>query len=865
MKSPKYLIILIAAFFLAGISACKKTDPKLFEKGVSKELATYRVNQLDSISYKLHFSIPENKHDPIQANALISFISHKKSKIILDFRTDSNQIQSLKINGKKHKYKFKQGHIILPTRKIKQGKNTIHIEFIAGDLSLNRNPEYLYTLFVPDRASTAFPCFDQPDLKARYQLSLQIPAEWTAVSNGKIENENENENSGRKNIFFARTKPISSYLFSFAAGKFQIISRTIEGRAYSFYHREQDKNKVENNTEAIFKLHHNAISWLESYTRIPYPFEKFDFIAIPSFQYSGMEHPGAILYRSSKLFLDAQAGLNEELSRANLISHETAHMWFGDLVTMPWFNEVWLKEVFANFMADKIINPEFPQVDHNINFLTTHYPAAYSIDRTKGANPIQQELDNMLDAGTLYGAIIYHKAPIVMRLLEQRVGEDTLKAAIRNYLSENKYGNASWDVLINHINQVSANDHSSWSNAWVYEAGRPKIIVSPSYNADNKIAALVVEQQDPIKKGRFWPQKMNYTYINMKNRGADYLVLNDTFNVVPHFKEFNPKYILPNSDGNTYGYIELDPIISNSIIDQKTPVKDPLNRCSNYIMFYENMLEGQIGAIRLLHYYLESIHQEDSEQNIQLLLKYIDSIFWKFLSDETRDALVVKVESQLKTAFNETPKPRLKKSLFRSYYQIALTDGAIDELYQIFEQEKAPKGIELSERDYSSLALLLAVHNHPKAIDILKEQKSRIEDPEKKKRFEFISKAAHPNAEIRKKFFQSLQKEKNRTKEPWVVDALYLLHHPLRQKSAISYLEPSLILLEEIKETGDIFFPKQWLDATFSGHRSIEAVTTVNAFLNEQPDYPGNLKMKIWQASDLTFRAVTDVKEKKGQ
>ena len=155
---------------------------------------------------------------------------------------------------------------------------------------------------------------------------------------------------------------------------------------------------------------------------------------IPSFQFGGMEHPGAVYYNASGLLLDESATQNQMLGRASLISHETAHMWFGDLVTMTWFNDVWMKEVFANFMAAKIVNPSFPDVNHELRFLLQHYPSAYDVDRTDGANPIRQELANLNEAGSLYGAIIYQKAPIVMRQLELLIGADAFRDGLREYL-----------------------------------------------------------------------------------------------------------------------------------------------------------------------------------------------------------------------------------------------------------------------------------------------------------------------------------------------------------------------------------------------------------------------------------------------
>ena len=202
------------------------------------------------------------------------------------------------------------------------------------------------------------------------------------------------------------------------------------GREMRMFHRETDAAKVARNRDALFDLHASALAWLEDYTAIPYPFDKLDFILIPSFQFGGMEHAGAILYNAASLMLDESATQNQLLNRASTIAHETSHMWFGDLVTMQWFNDVWMKEVFANFMAAKIVNPSFPTVNHELRFLLSNYPDAYSVDRTAGANPIRQPLTNLNDAGQLYGPIIYEKAPIVMRQLEMIVGEQRFRDGV---------------------------------------------------------------------------------------------------------------------------------------------------------------------------------------------------------------------------------------------------------------------------------------------------------------------------------------------------------------------------------------------------------------------------------------------------
>ena len=206
-----------------------------------------------------------------------------------------------------------------------------------------------------------------------------------------------------------------------------------------------------------------------------------------------MEHAGKILYNASGLLLDESATQNQMLGRASVIAHETAHMWFGDLVTMRWFNDVWMKEVFANFMAAKIVNPSFPEVNHDLRFLLAHYPAAYDVDRTPGANPIRQPLDNLNEAGSLYGAIIYQKAPIVMRHLEALLGEDSFRDGLREYLNAHPFGNATWTDLIAVLDRRTPVDLAAWSRVWVEQPGRPTITTELEV-ADGRIASLAFAQ-----------------------------------------------------------------------------------------------------------------------------------------------------------------------------------------------------------------------------------------------------------------------------------------------------------------------------------------------------------------------------------
>ena len=845
-----YLILIFTLF------SCSINQSNYTELGVSKELAELREKQISNIKYSVFFEIPDSTHQVIKGKVTIEFNFSKLEKfpLIIDFQNSRDKIYFVKLNQKEVNYRFINNHIVIQSRKLNKGENLIEIDFVATDKALNRNKDYLYTLFVPDRASTAFPCFDQPSLKATFTLELKTPKKWIAIANSKIIEQQQLQDF---NLFsFKESEPISTYLFAFTAGKFQTVTKTLNNRSITMYHRESDSLKVIRNIDKIFELQFSSLEWLENYTKIPYPFKKLDFIAIPSFQYSGMEHPGAILYRDSKLFLDPTASVRDELSRANLIAHETAHMWFGDLVTMKWFSQVWLKEVFANFIADKIVNPQFPEINHQLNFLINHFPEAYSVDRTSGANPIDQQLSNMKNAGTLYGTIIYHKAPIVMQQLESITGDSVLQAGLQEYLKENLYGNADWEELISILNSKTNFDLINWSKSWIHASGMPKLTLHKAFNEKEEFASLIIEQSDPLNTGKIWAQNVEIGFFQNGIFQNQNIEVSDTFSVIPISDKLrDTKLILPNISGYAYGYFELDSETKNFILNNLSLIQNPVTRCSIYIMFWENLLNRNMLPNELISFYMNAIIYETDQQNIKLLQDYISMLFWRFIKLEKRKEIAPQLENIYWNNYENSNMQSLKMLFLKSYIHISTTEQSFNKLYRLWKGTLKPDKIELTENDFTDLSFELAIRSKENGDSILAVQLKRITDTERAEKMKFTIPAISNNIQVRDSFFESLKNEKNREKEPWVISALTYLNHPLRSNESVKYITPSLELLEEIQLTGDIFFPKQWLDATFSGHSSIDAVTETQIFLNENPEINENLKNKILQSSDMLYRA----------
>ncbi len=545
MKYFPFLLVLILPFSVFGQMV---SDDHFFDPGISKELAAMRASQLEDIHYILDFRIPANKTEPIPANLTLEVtVLNLDQPLILDFNEQSDKVLSVSANGKPIVIRHENEHLIIAAESIRTGKNKIDIQFVAGNLSLNRNDDFLYTLLVPDRASTLFPCFDQPDLKAHYTLSITAPKNWKVLAGSPLFNQEEKGEMTKHE--FGKSDLMSSYLFSFVAGKFETATAS-DGLPKTMLYRETNPEKTTVSIPEIFRLHQRSLDYLEGYTAYKFPFQKLDFATIPIFQYGGMEHVGAIQYREGALFLDQNATDSELLSRAKLIGHETAHMWFGDLVTMKWFNDVWMKEVFAGFMAGKIANPAFPNINHELLFLTSHYPSAFAEDRTKGTNPIRQELANLKNAGSVYGSIIYDKAPIMMRQLETAMGEEAFRRGIQTYIKTFANGSADWNDLVAILDQETDMDLEKWSEVWVNQSGRPILSADLNVDQNGMITSLSLSQKAEDGSEKVWPQLFDMTLIYEGEQKTFPISLQGRKLDIPEVKGLKkPLAILYNSNG----------------------------------------------------------------------------------------------------------------------------------------------------------------------------------------------------------------------------------------------------------------------------------------------------------------------------
>lgn len=852
-----YSFLCVLAFTTIGFSQLKQKENLVLENGVSEQMAHFRKKQISEVTYGLSFEIPQQKQQEINSNLTLNLtISDLSEPLYLDFKEKSQNIKSIQVNTKSVAIVHEKGHIVIAVKDLIQGKNTIAISFVAGNLSLNRNDDFLYTLLVPDRASTLFPCFDQPDIKATYKLSLTVSKDWTVLAGADVK---EKVEKGDFTAYsFGESDKMSTYLFSFVAGKFKTVTQKPGNREMTMLYRENNAEKFRISTDTIFNLHQQSVDFLEKYTNYSFPFQKLDFASIPVFQYGGMEHVGAIQYRESTLFLDNSATDSEKLDRAKLIAHETSHMWFGDLVTMKWFDDVWMKEVFANFMADKIMNPIFPKVNHNLQFLTAHYPNAYAEDRSLGTHPIKQHLANLKDAGSLYGAIIYNKAPIMMRQLEASMGKEAFQKGIEKYIKKYANDNADWNNLVEILDAETPLDMQKWSEVWVNKSARAIFNDQIKYDAQNRISSFEISQQAEDKSANVWPQifdiglvykdQVKVININIKDRN---LAVKEAIGLE------KPLSIIYNYNGFGYGVFPLDGNNINSVLS----LKDEVARASTYINIYENTLTGNVAPKKAFECFVKGIQQEENELVLKIITNQTNAIFWKFLTEKQQTKAQKQLEEVLYKRFQASLPSNIKKTLFNLFSSIAYSNSAKAKLYSLWSREKVIPGLKLNEDDFTNMAMNLAIFKHEKADEILNKTRTTFTNPDKQKRFEFLLPSLSKDEMVRDAFVKSLKEDENREKESWVAVGLANINHPLRQESAQKYIRFSLDLVEEIQRTGDIFFPKDWLNNTIGKYSSKYAFDEVQRFLKENPNFSPILKRKLLQATDGLYRAQNIKKE----
>jgi len=852
-----FLILMCAASHSPANASLPTSEPG---PGISRELAEWRSAHYRDVRYGVNLDLSPPFERVRGTLSLRVVVPERGPDLVLDWRPwDGAAVQDLRANGTSlGTPALVSDHLVVPHERLRQGENLIELRFespirISGSaVTRFHDPEdgsdYLYSLLVPADASSLFPCFDQPDLKARFELSVTAPLGSRVIGNAPALA--SAQRADVQTTRFAVTEPISTYLFAFAAGPFEEVRR---GETRLFVRRSRLK-RAQAEAETVLGLTQQALDYFQDYFARPFPFAKYDLVLIPDLAYSGMEHAGATFLREDSVLFPFQPADSDRLRRASLIFHETAHQWFGDLVTMRWFDDLWLKEGFANFMAAKATAALINERDawNTFRALKT---AAYRTDATHGTTPIRSPLANLAGAKSAYGSIVYSKAPAVLRQAEHYLGEETFRAAVRGFLADHAFDSADWNDLVSAFERASGRDLRDWASAWVTRRGLPMVRTDFADDPEGHGSEIVVTQEDALGEGGVWPMRVQLVVICEDSRLERLPVLLQAraVRVSSPCGRKRLRIAFANDGDFGYGLFLVDAASRAALLRGVGNVEDDLLRALLWDALWESVRAAELAPLEFLDVLLRELPRERDQVTAAGLLSRLQILQRWYLSDAQQLMASPQVESVLRAGVAEGPDPGMRLTWFRSYAGAVSTPAGRDDLKRFLSGKATVPGATLSSNDRFRILRRLITLGDPDA-DRLLAQQARADVSDEGRRQAYAAGAARPEAEVKRAYFEAFVTDRN-LPERWTEEGVAAFNAVEQEQLTLPYLEPALRELQGLQRTRKIFFVNSWLTAFVGGQRGAAALAAVQRAL-ERDDLEPSLRLKLIEVGEELERTV---------
>ena len=827
--------------------------------GIPRDLAKERAANVSDLRYALHYMLVEHDAQTEATETLRFNLKNSSHSLLLDFR--DGRVSTLTINGTSSPAGESNGHLILPAASLHAGENKIEISFTANvapaEKAITRfedhddGSEYIYTLFVPMDASMAFPCFDQPDLKGKFQLTMTAPAAWTVISNTEAVAK-QTLPTGQQQTTFGETHPISTYLFAFAAGPFQKV-HPVAGLP-GIYARKSKAQAAEAEAPAVQQMAAGGIRYLSTYFAQPFPFPKYDMVLIPGFAYGGMEHAGATFLREESVLFRTAPTQTNLVNRDILVLHELTHQWFGDFTTMRWFDDLWLKEGFAQYMAYQTLASLRPDDDVWKRFYESIKPAAYGIDVTRGTTPIYQDIPNLKDAKSAYGAIVYSKAPGVLKQLAFVLGDDNFRKGLQHYLAAHQYGNAQWSDLIASFESVSDRSLQGWADAWIRHRGMPQVDTAWSCDGSH-LHSLTLTQHDALGTAALWPiaTEVLLGYPDGTSQAIRAQFNTRTSQIDEATGKPCPAFVFANDRDNGYGLFLLDERSRDYITEHIGSVTNVFERTLLWGSLWDSVRAASFAPGKYVDLALQILPQERDEALTASIVVHSETAIHRYMSDAAREQYTAKLESMAAQRMVSDASKDLRIVWFRALGGVSSQPAGRDALRALLDGTLQSPGVQLRQQDRWSLVTALIAYNDSHAEDILQAEQKRDPSGDGKK-YAYAAQAARPDAATKQQYFDDYLHHPERP-EDWIESSLGAFNYWNQSAITGPYLQPALVALSQIKQQRKIFFLVGWLDAFIEGQQSPAAQQEVYDFLKTNT-VDEDLRLKILQAVDELDRTV---------
>ena len=865
MPVPALLFAALLSLMPAPATSAPQHAAPGLVPGVSQELARWRAQRYRDVRYALRFELRAGAESLRGRLDLRVTLGKAVPDLVLDWRSTSprSRLENLRVNGAPLAPVLVNEHLVVPAAALRAGVNRVELEFetpvAASGSAVTRyrdredGAEYLYTLLVPADARSVFPCFDQPDLKARYTLELALPEGWTAVSNAPAA---ERSAGGLR---FRESEPISTYLFAFAAGPFASITDGNDPTRLLVRRSREARARAE--APELLRLNRAALDYYAKFFAHPYPFAKYDLVLIPEFPYGGMEHAGATFLNETSVLFPAPPDQAEQLRRAQLLFHEAAHQWFGNLVTMRWFDDLWLKEGFANYMAARAV-AELTGLPAWTAFHALK-TSAYRTDVTPGSTPIRRDIANLADAKSAYGAIVYSKAPALLRQAEFMLGRAAFERGVRDFVRRHAWGAADWHDLIAALERASGRRLEAWAQAWVQRRGLPEVRARWMLGPDRRVREFTLAQEPGFEEpGNSalppprWPLRVELAlhYADGSTRTHRHTLRGGSARLRALEGLPEPLWVQPNAGDHGYGRFMLDRRSRDALLDDPGLARPGLDRAQAIEALWESVRDAELDPLEFLQYAVEVIRRrEDDEIVLAGLLSRIETAFRRYLSDAQRDRAARTVERALLDGMlDESSAASRRIAFLRAYAGIAWTREGQAELKRLLDGALEVPGVPLASRERFRLIARLLARNDPEAHSRLAAQ-AALDRSDDGARWAFAAGAAAADAATKHALLELFLTDATLA-ESWIEEALPVMNAPEHADLTRRLLDRALGALPELKRKRKIFFVNRWLEAFVGGQRDASSRDQVRAWAQRE-DLDPDLRLKLLEALDGLTRS----------
>ncbi|WP_448550463.1 aminopeptidase N [Thalassotalea fusca] len=681
-------------------------------ESLSDEYAAMRATQVSNVKYNLTVAI-DNKSESFTGSTELLFDLSKDNQSDLTVDFEKGTVKSVTVNGKPVKFSYEKWFITIPASELSPGATSLVVEYerpYATDGSgFHRfvDPEngevYLYTDFEPYNANRLFPHFDQPDLKATYTMQVTAPKHWqiiTSVREDKVEAQGDN-----KVWHFPESAKFSSYIFSLHAGNYAVWEDSYEDIPLRLFARQSLAQYVK--TDEWFIPTKQSFTFFNKYFDLPYPFVKYDQVMAPDFNSGAMENVAAVTFNEGYISR-GEKSTQAKMSLANVIAHEMAHMWFGNLVTMRWWNGLWLNESFATYMANLAVAEasDFENVWDVFYSGTKQW--AYRTDDSVNTHAIELPVPTTGDAWTNFDGITYGKGASVLKQLPFYLGEENFRVGVSNYLKKFSYKNTELDDFIGELGKAANKDLSQWTQDWLYKAGVNTI--KASYQcADGKISEFTITQSSPEGYPTLREQRVQ---VGLYNLSGDALALTsktpvtykgETTSVDAIIGKQCPDLVFPNQDDWGYVKVDLDEASLETVKQHVNAIENTTVRLMIWQSLLDSVNDAKLPADQFANFAIANIEGE-TDYNVTNKISASLTTAVSYLNAATRlkqkDFSAIRAEVEdlyLRLLEKAKAGSDFQKLWYRRYVALAKSPKHLANIAKILQGEMAFDGMTIDQ------------------------------------------------------------------------------------------------------------------------------------------------------------------------